>query len=157
MKKTILWQKFEDLIEEQFKSPIVKMITEYQNEQIQQTKEQEKLDDMFNFNDFDDEFEREHITTKPVIAMPNDISNEIYLSSSYDCWVGHTNFDLTEEMMMLINEVHGVEALKVITRYRFFVGAGRAFEFSYVRAGIEEILGKDEDIEPGNTTRFGRQ
>jgi len=156
MQKKILWQKFEDLIEEQFKSPIVKMITDHHNNEVQKLLEQEMSpNDDFLSNEFE-EMERERITTKPMLAMPNDISNEIYLSSSYDCWVGHANFDITEKMMMQINKVHGVEALKIITRYRFFVGAGRAFEFSDVRKGIEETLGKGENFESGNSGSVGQ-
>ena len=80
--------------------------------------------------------------------MGGELSNEITLAASFDCWLGHTNFNLTEEIKDNLNKVDGVEVLKICSRYRFFVGIGKMFEFSDVRETIEKnILNKGEKIE----------
>ena len=44
-------------------------------------------------------------------------------SNRWDCWIGHTNFDITTDMAeKLETEVSGVEALKVSGRDSFFIG-----------------------------------
>ena len=61
-------------------------------------------------------------------------------SNKYDCWIGHTNFDITHEIKNIIERIDGVEVLKVLTRYRFFVGVAKMFDFKTVRDEIEKIL-----------------
>ena len=61
-------------------------------------------------------------------------------SNKYDCWIGHTNFDITYEIKNIIERIDGVEVLKVLTRYRFFVGVAKMFDFKTVRVEIEKIL-----------------
>mgnify|MGYP003639739261 CR=1 FL=1 len=69
-------------------------------------------------------------------------------SKQFNCWVGHTNFDITEEVILKIEEIGGVEAIKAITRYKFFLGIGKLFDFKEVRLEIEkEILGKHKKEE----------
>lgn len=71
-------------------------------------------------------------------------------SKQFDCWVGHTNFDITPAIISTIEEIEGVEALKAITRYKFFLGVGNLFDFKKIRLEIEkEILGKHENEEDG--------
>ena len=42
-------------------------------------------------------------------------------SNKYDCWIGHTNFDITQNVSDAIESVEGVEALEVMSRYTFFL------------------------------------
>ena len=60
--------------------------------------------------------------------------------NQFDCWMGHTNFDLTKSVEKIIESVEGVELLSIIGRYRFFIGIGKLFNFSDVRRTIESIL-----------------
>ena len=62
------------------------------------------------------------------------------LINNFECWVGHTNFDITPEIAKALDAVEGVEALKIQTRYRFFVGIGKMFDFSDVRSKISSKL-----------------
>jgi hypothetical protein len=148
-KKVVGWQKFENLIEDQFNSPIVKMVTDYHNEEIERFMENE-IDEGFVENG---EAEDKVVSSKPLLAVPGDISNEIYLSSSYDCWIGHTNFDITKSMTRELSQIPGIEALKTISRYRFFIGIGRMFSITNIRKDIEETLGKGDNIESRNIGR----
>ena len=61
-------------------------------------------------------------------------------SEKFDCWIGYTNFDITQNVSDLIEYVDGVEALEVMSRYTFFLGVGKMFNFRDVRLGIEILI-----------------
>lgn len=68
--------------------------------------------------------------TGPVMVGPMGVIplNEYNTPSKVYCfWMGHTNFDITRAVAKLIEEVPGVEALDIFTRYRFRVAFGKAF------------------------------
>ena len=69
------------------------------------------------------------------------IDDPLRPSKMFDCWIGHTNFDLTHEIAMEIEEVPGVEAFKIMSRYRFFIGIAQLFNFRDVREQIQNIIG----------------
>jgi hypothetical protein len=75
-----------------------------------------------------------------IVAIPETLSSEIQLTTNFDCWIAHTNFDITEKIKNTINKIEGVEALKVYSRYRFFIGVGKMFDFKEVRKEIENRL-----------------
>ena len=139
MKKTqkIGWQKYEDIIESQINSPLVdkiyksmsRMIHEYQNnqEEDEQISQHENVEEVFE--------------QPMVLNMDESIAAEIALANNFDCWVAHTNFNLTEKIKNQLDGVDGVEMLKVFSRYRFLIGIGRMFDFTEVRENIENELG----------------
>lgn len=57
-----------------------------------------------------------------------------------DVYIGHTNFDITKEIMLLINMIGGVNCLRVLSRYNFVIGIGKAFNSTEVLQNIENIL-----------------
>lgn len=61
-------------------------------------------------------------------------------SSRWDCWIGHTNFDITKGILDTIEEIPGVEALRAMGRYTFFIGVAKLFVISKVRKAIENAL-----------------
>jgi hypothetical protein len=61
-------------------------------------------------------------------------------SSRWDCWIGHTNFEITKNIGDIIEEIPGVEALKIMGRYSFFIGVARLFSIKDVRKDIEKSL-----------------
>ena len=62
-------------------------------------------------------------------------------SDRWDCWIGHTNFDITHNVASkLDSEVAGIEALKILGRYSFFIGVGRLFDIAQIRKEIENLL-----------------
>jgi hypothetical protein len=75
-----------------------------------------------------------------VVATPMGIVpiNE-YTSSGkiFNFWVGHTNFDLTKNIGLLIESIEGVESLDIFTRYRFRIAIGKAFNDSDVMQEIQ--------------------
>jgi hypothetical protein len=58
----------------------------------------------------------------------------------FDCWLGHTNFDITGSVQNHIESTPGVEVLVILTRYRFFLGVGKLFSFRDVRVSIENSV-----------------
>ncbi len=55
----------------------------------------------------------------------------------FNFWVGHTNFDITNALALIIEETAGVETLDIFTRYRFRIGIGKAFHDSKGKRGHE--------------------
>lgn len=127
--KKIGWQKYEDNIEEQMNSPLTKLLManflSYENEEL--TEEEEPI-------------ENEPQPNTLILTVSNQIAEQIQLISNFDCWIGHTNFNLTENIKRKINKIEGVEILKIYSRYRFFIGVGKMFDFTEVRKHIEQEL-----------------
>lgn len=68
--------------------------------------------------------------TGPVMVGPMGViplSEHNTPSKVYMFWMGHTNFDITESVAETIEQVPGVEALDIFTRYRFRVAVGKGF------------------------------
>ena len=62
-------------------------------------------------------------------------------SDRWDCWIGHTNFDITNNIALkLDSDIDGIEALKILGRYSFFIGIGRLFDIAQVRKDIETLF-----------------
>jgi hypothetical protein len=76
------------------------------------------------------------------IMMPisPQLINDIQVISTFDCWIGHTNFDITNSIRDKLNKIDGIELLKIYSRYRFLIGIGHMFNFKEVRKNIEKTL-----------------
>jgi hypothetical protein len=125
MNKRIGWQKYEDMLESQLDSPLFDSLLN-------------KLPDID-----EDRYEEgaEGLVTQDIVVPIDDkMMENIILTSNFDCWMGHTNFNLTPEIKSILNKIDGVEILKICSRYRFFVGIGKMFEFNDVRSMIEREL-----------------
>lgn len=73
----------------------------------------------------------------PFGPMSPDISS---LSNSFKFWVGHADFDLTNDILSIIENTVGVEILTVFTRYRFRIGVGKAFTDRQVMVDIQKNI-----------------
>ena len=105
------------------------------------------------FSDEEDDEEDEHMPMplssllmmggNKTVETPLGTYNESSIlkpSSRWDCWIGHTNFDITKSVLDTIEQTEGVEALKCMGRYTFFLGVARLFSIKDVRKNIEESL-----------------
>ena len=155
LKRKIGWQKYEDVIEGQINSPIIDMISK----SIANSRDLEPFlnspgvqpPDVQPSYEEEEEEGQEELSQKVIISVPDEITSEINLMANFDCWVGHANFNLTDEIKTQLSRQDGVEILKVCSRYRFFVGVGRMFNFRDVRQDIENtLLGKDTDERQDN-------
>lgn len=61
-------------------------------------------------------------------------------SNMFDCWFCHTNFDITEADKHQLDMVEGIEVLRIVSRYRFFIGIGKMFSLTDVRPQVEIAL-----------------
>lgn len=129
--KKIGWQKYEDAIKEQINSPFLKEILENVIDHTRENDDDTTLKDIELDNNLEEKF---------ILPIPEGIIGEASLATSFDCWIGHTNFNITEDIKNKVNRVDGVEILKIHSRYRFFIGVGKMFEFSQVREDIEKAI-----------------
>jgi hypothetical protein len=140
MKKKIGWQKYENVIEEQISSTffldIIKQF--YGRMNGDEIVEEEELDDAVDDSDVD-------ILSKGIMMPMNPkIFDELSMITNFDCWIGHTNFDITNDTKKILDATEGVEVLKIFSRYRFFIGVGKMFKFQNVRNNIEKELLKGD-------------
>ena len=68
------------------------------------------------------------------------VNDKMSPTKQFDCWLGYTAFDITQEVQDAIEKIPGVEVLMVLTRYRFFLGIGKLFSFRDVRVNIEKHI-----------------
>ena len=139
MKKSqqIGWQKYEDVQEGQVTNTLAEQLYESVLRSMEKYQEVEDLDvEDYKYASGAEETAQDFTQ----ITLDKDFSKEILLATNYDCWIGHTNFNITPEIKDNLDDIDGVEVLKICTRYRFFLGIGRMFKFSDVRKDIEDQL-----------------
>lgn len=137
---------------------------------IEDSKEEEDNNDVEieSFQIGDDEDDEEMMLSSDLISLDGGLlskkintpigiflENDRMLPNKYfeSCWIGHANFDLTHKELDVLNVAPGVECVKVMSRYRFFIGIGKAFEFTSVRSYIENKLTdirSEESEDPSN-------
>ena len=138
-KLKIGWQKYEDLVEKQLSSPMLSNImkTIIQNNAISNMDYIEDEDD----DEAEAHYDNINIGGKPLILpVSQQLLEDVTMLSNYDCWIGHTNFDITPIVKDKLNKIPGIEVLKICSRYRFFIGIGNMFDFTDVRKTIEGEL-----------------
>lgn len=106
------------------------------------------------WNNYDDDEDIDGLSTqqelfknksKPirVISSPMGLIpyNE-YTSSAkiFNFWVGHTNFNLSQKIVEIIERCEGIEILDVFTRYRFRIAIGKCFNDNEVMRQIKEDI-----------------
>ena len=126
-KPTIGWQKYEDLLESQMNSPILETLLE-------------KYQTVDNYEEDYEEPVDEKDKSEMLIPLSPKMLDDIAMLNNFECWMGHTNFDITPATKEALNNVKGVELLKICSRYRFFIGVGRMFKFADVRREIEDQI-----------------
>ena len=123
----------------------------------------EMAEEMYEGEDFD-EYEESlmeqeimkhspsHIRTiiTPFGVLP--ITEKTRASNYFKLWVGHSNFKLTEDFYKIIGDSAGVEALDILTPYRFRIAIGKMFVDRDVMKTVrdcmvEHIIGQSKDGE----------
>ena len=134
--KKIGWQKYEDLIEKQMSSPMLKTIIQQMVVYSEDEEEEEEED----YQDAEAYNPPSTAGNMPIVPISKELMDDMAMLSNFDCWIGHTNFDITREIKSILNKTEGVELLKVLSRYRFFIGIGKMFDFKEVRKKIENNI-----------------
>jgi hypothetical protein len=134
IKKKIGWQKYEDIIEAHMDSPLLDAL--FQKMQPSSLDEEDMLDIL----EKDDLESLGQFQQQIMIPIDNKLIENITMAQNFDCWMGHTNFNITKDIKDKLNRTEGVELLKICSRYRFFIGVGRMFDFKDVRKTIEDLF-----------------
>lgn len=124
MSKKILWLKWEDPL--------------YPKKHEDSAEVQSQKDSFYDSEKDDDVDRHVRVIMGPYGTIP--INENSVTSKLYNMWVGHCDFNITQNIMGLIEGVEGVEILRVWTRYRFWIGFGNLFEDSLIQKNIEEVI-----------------
>ena len=83
--------------------------------------------------------EQQRILYTPIGPYPQE--SMLKPSDRWDCWIGYTNFPVTNKVSSTLNkDIEGVEALKILGKYSFFIGVAKLFDITNIRKEIEEKL-----------------
>lgn len=150
-KNQIGWQKYEDMLEDQMQSPLLLQLYKSFQDTLYSEAEMQDAGD-FTEEEIEELMRSQAAEPAPqentLIPVDDKLIENINLVANFDCWMGHTNFDITEDIKKELDNTEGVEVLKICSRYRFFVGIGKMFDFKDVRKIIEQsILKKESNIE----------
>ena len=74
----------------------------------------------------------------PFGIMP--ITEQNRASTYFKLWVGHCNFKLTEDFYKIIGREGGVEALYILTPYRFRIAVGKMFVDRNVMKAVRDKM-----------------
>jgi len=135
--KKIGWQKYEALLEEQMSSTFIVDLLKSSVDTMTESEDSEEVPYQDESDDSD----------SIMIPMSSKLIEDAMMITNFDCWLGHTNFDITPDIKKILDRTQGVELLRVMSRYRFFIGVGKMFEFAEVRKNIEEQLTQENTDE----------
>lgn len=139
--KKIGWQKYEDYIEKQINSPVLSnILSNIASASAKNLIDEEEEDEDEEEDYIDSKDDKKFNLLTPFVPITTKLVDDILMLSTFDCWIGHTNFDITPAIKDILNTVPGIELLKICSRYRFFIGIGKMFDFKNVRQQIEDIL-----------------
>ena len=127
IKRKIGWQKYEDLLEQQMSSPFLETLI------TKATEVEENEEDTYTE---EEEVENDNV----MLPLSPQLLEDLAMLSNFDCWIGHTNFDITKDIKNILNSIDGVEVMRICSRYRFFIGVGKMFDFKNVRSHIEREI-----------------
>ena len=139
MKKKIQWLKWVDPL------------------RWQDTKDPELSGEQSTTDSFSEDDDQESARHVRMISGPYGLVpvGEHGLSSKlYKLWVAHTNFDITESVVETVEEIPGVEILRVWTRYRMWIGIANLFDTTEVQKAIDYALcGEPEPPPPRSISK----
>ena len=146
MSKKIGWQKYEDYIEKQLSCPILQNIIQNMIPEAEEDilGEEDDEDEDESYEDEDNKKDMMSAALHKMLPLTPQVIDDISMLANFDCWIGHTNFDITPKIKNKLNKMEGIEILKIFSRYRFFVGIGQMFDFQNIRFDIEQELIKGE-------------
>jgi hypothetical protein len=92
------------------------------------------------------------ITPNKVVGTPHgllSITENTLAANRFEFWIAHTNFDITKEFIVQLEQIAGVETVEVFTRYRMRIGfpISGLFKTPNIKYRIEELIHKDNEEE----------
>lgn len=136
--KNIVWEHWNS---KESEDPISKMLDQEEDDEYEEDS-YEDVEPQNNLVPFIDSRPMSVIT--PFGSYP--VESKLKPSDRWDCWIGNTNFTITEEIALKIEAIEGISSLRIMDRYAFCVGIGKLFDIRDVRIAIEDILYEDENL-----------
>lgn len=68
------------------------------------------------------------------------VDNPLRPANLWQCWMAHTNFRITHEIVDLLLKIDGISVIKVLDRYSFCIGIGQLFNPTFVKNKITNLL-----------------
>lgn len=139
----IIWQKWidpfgEDELSDIMSSKHLDDNSENEPEFYNDDESQEKLSDSSGSENQDMQMQsfKKYIKVMntPMGIIP--VTENTASGKIFNFWLGHSNFNITKKIALLIEETEGVETLDIFTRYRFRISIGKAFRDSDVMRNI---------------------
>jgi|688.fasta_scaffold419764_2 hypothetical protein len=124
----IVWQKWFDPFGADDEISIDSNIT--QEDVDDNTEEAEGIDDHMSHP------QRMRAIATPMGLIP--YTENTASSKIFNFWVGHSNFNINENIIDIIENTDGVETLDVFTRYRFRIAIGKVFDDARVMKEIND-------------------
>ena len=142
--KKIGWQKYEDYIEKQLSCPMLQSILQHMFANESEDEEEDEDEEDETYEESDSKKHSLSLAINKMLPLTPQVIDDISMLANFDCWIGHSNFDITPKIKDKLNRIPGVEILKIFSRYRFFVGIGQMFDFQNVRHEINKELTRGE-------------
>ena len=107
----------------------------------------ENHDEESDSSDVEDSHFRDISSSQPMRAISTPMGLIPYTENTacskiFNFWVGHTNFNLTRQVVEIIEDTDGVETLDIFTRYRFRIAIGKNFDDARVMKAINDQVYK---------------
>ena len=55
-------------------------------------------------------------------------------------WIANCNFPITKQIVDILDNINGIELLKVVSKHRFVIGLGKMFNLTEVRKDIDKMV-----------------
>jgi hypothetical protein len=69
-------------------------------------------------------------------------------SKIFNFWIGHSNFNISDQVKNTIEQTDGVEILDIFTRYRFRIAIGKCFKnsdvMSHINTNVYKIISEQQ-------------
>lgn len=111
---------------------------------------EEDVDDSHHWDSYSEDFSEDedkeslilHHTSKAMITPMGMIPlhEKTACTKVFKFWIGHTNFNINQDVASTIEQIDGVEILDIFTRYRFRIAIGKAFKDREVMQNIQEAV-----------------
>uniref|UniRef100_A0A6M3LF61 Uncharacterized protein n=1 Tax=viral metagenome TaxID=1070528 RepID=A0A6M3LF61_9ZZZZ len=132
----IFWQRWQD--------PFTQI-----KDQIEKQSRSQNINKANFSGSYEDEYESaQHIQSFPMISTPM-MPTPMGLMpiptpdiSSFNFWIGHTNFNITKTIFDLLDKMPGIETLECSSPYRFRIAIGRAFNENIVKNNIAQMISR---------------
>ena len=122
-KNTVTWEKWENYIEPK------------------ENKEEEDEDTHYEGGSLEQGLILSRDSDQPIMITPmGSIPIPEYRPDNFNLWLGHSNFDITDDIVDLVENSEGIETLEVFTRYRMRVGIGKVFNAGDVINWVNKAL-----------------